>query len=166
MARDSGEQDTQRSDYIIDRREGEEEKAEMACARWWCYRCRGGNGTEYRVGEVGLARGKGLHERPTSGMPRYTLPSIRPPALRKHCTIPFEPASIPKCVLVKHARGIVDDFEYTLRRSKSRENSTKDFVRYFEFAKNFVVSRISKFLLLSFRGNFFSLFFFFSLLQM
>ena len=58
----------------------------------------------------------------------------RSPALCKHCTIPFEPASIPKCALVKHVRGSLllrgrdpPRVRVVQAREISRENSWKDF---------------------------------------
>lgn len=109
---------------------GGAKKRRKRCARWCGYRWRGGgtrqgNGnarrTEYRVGwssEVARVRGKGFARETykwhacldtpfRSSFPSTVYPS-RSPALCKHCTIPFEPASIPKCALVKHVRGAVD----------------------------------------------------------
>lgn len=103
---------------------GGAKKRRKRCARWCGYRWRGnGNArrTEYRVGwssEVARVRGKGFARETykwhacldtpfRSSFPSTVYPS-RSPALCKHCTIPFEPASIPKCALVKHVRGAVD----------------------------------------------------------
>lgn len=142
-----------REEAIIDgAEEGEGKKRRKWRARWR-YRWRGGgtrqgNGnarrTEYRVGwssEVARVRGKGFARETYKWhacLDTLFLYPSRSPALCKHCTIPFEPASIPKRALVKHEPWIsssVDDsssctqLECTRRRVKIIRKISKTIFR-------------------------------------
>lgn len=160
-----------REEAIIDgAEEGEGKKRRKWRARWR-YRWRGGgtrqgNGnarrTEYRVGwssEVARVRGKGFARETYKWhacLDTLFLYPSRSPALCKHCTIPFEPASIPKRALVKHEPWIsssVDDSSTRVTRNvytQARENYSKDFQNDFstEFPNSSVFFRSKKVLLL------------------